>query len=241
MDLEDFVAQVPLFATLAHPQKIKLFGWYLHTHGKRDRFDAGTIRDCYVRSHLPEPANTSASLRQMSEQKPPALLRDSGGYRLEYGQSRRTVAVSKILSELPAKVTSLADQGFLNETIICFRNGAFRASIVMAWNLAYYHLIKWIFDDAVRLDTFNTRMPIRYPKKNQPPIQKVTDFEDLKEVEVIEIANSANLFSKNIYRILNEKLIRRNLAAHPSDVVITEAQAEDVITDLVNNVVLHLT
>jgi hypothetical protein len=35
---------------------------------------------------------------------------------------------------------------------------------------------------------------------------------------------------------LREKLKRRNAAAHPSLVVITQAQADDVVTDLVNNV-----
>jgi hypothetical protein len=36
------------------------------------------------------------------------------------------------------------------------------------------------------------------------------------------------------------KLERRNIAAHPSQVVIVQHQADDLITDLVNNVVLAL-
>jgi hypothetical protein len=251
MELEEFVAQLPQFASSSHPDKIRIFGWFLHTYGNLERFDAPALRRCYERVHLTEPVNIHATLKQLSEQKPPILLRDPRGYRLEarvraalderYGQSRRMVAVSKILADLPAKVPQLAERAFLGETIICFRNSAFRACIVMAWNLAYYHLLEWIFNDAARLATFNAQIPVRYKKKTDITITKLTDFEDLKESEVIEVCNSANLFSKNITRILNEKLVRRNLAAHPSDVIITEAQAEDVITDLVNNVVLHLT
>jgi hypothetical protein len=41
-------------------------------------------------------------------------------------------------------------------------------------------------------------------------------------------------------RILKEKLTKRNMAAHPSAVMVNEPQANDVITDLVNNVVLTL-
>ena len=45
----------------------------------------------------------------------------------------------------------------------------------------------------------------------------------------------------NIIKILKEKLVKRNIAAHPSSVVVVQSQADDVVTDLVNNVVLALT
>jgi hypothetical protein len=60
----------------------------------------------------------------------------------------------------------------------------------------------------------------------------------LKESEVIEICNTAQLLNGNIIRILREKLGKRNNAAHPASVVIVQSQADDVITDLLNNVVL---
>jgi hypothetical protein len=53
--------------------------------------------------------------------------------------------------------------------------------------------------------------------------------------------NSASLFNSNIFKILKDKLDRRNIAAHPSSVVVVQSQADDVVTDLVNNVVLALT
>jgi hypothetical protein len=34
---------------------------------------------------------------------------------------------------------------------------------------------------------------------------------------------------------------KRNIAAHPSSVVVVQSQADDVVTDLINNVVLALT
>jgi hypothetical protein len=67
------------------------------------------------------------------------------------------------------------------------------------------------------------------------------DFGDmLKESEVIRIAKSATIISNDVAKILDEKLGRRNSAAHPSGVRIEQLQAEDFIDDLVKNVVLKL-
>lgn len=63
---------------------------------------------------------------------------------------------------------------------------------------------------------------------------------ELKESEVIEVCKSARIISGNLYKILREKLHRRNMAAHPSNVVISRLQAEDFINDLVSNVVIKL-
>lgn len=250
MTVEEFVALIPGFAEKSHADKAKLFGWYLHTYKKSGRFTAADLRACYDATHLPLPTNLNPYLSALSEQKPPGLIRDSRGYRLEnrvrtaldakYGQSRSTVVVSTILGDLPAKIPSVAERVFLSEALVCFRNSAFRASIVMAWNLAYSHLLDWIFNDPTRLAAFNAAITVRFNKKTLVVV-KVSDFEELKEWELIEIANTASLYSKNITKILNEKLTRRNISAHPSNVVVTQPQAEDVITDLVNNVVLHLT
>jgi hypothetical protein len=66
------------------------------------------------------------------------------------------------------------------------------------------------------------------------------DLAELKEYEVIEVSRTAKLLSKNRSDILRDKLKGRNMAAHPSRVQITQAQADDVITDLIHNVVLGL-
>lgn len=250
MTIDEFVAQIPGFAATSHAEKVKLFGWFLHVHSGKSRFDAAALRACYDAIHAPQPTNLNPYLKALTDKQVPELLRDRDGYRLEgrvrasldkkYGRSQRTVAVSKLLTELPAKVPALVEQVFLNETLICYRHAAFRAAIVMAWNLAYSHLLQWIVADAGRLATFNQRIPVRFPKRQGVIIVNRNDFEVFKESEVLEVASSAALFSKNIAKILDEKLTRRNMAAHPSTVIITESQAEDVITDLVNNVVLAL-
>jgi hypothetical protein len=111
----------------------------------------------------------------------------------------------------------------------------------MTWNLAYSHLLQWILSEAKRLTDFNAAIPKRFPKKPPINISAYDHFEELKESEVVEVCNTASLVNSNIVKILKEKLGKRNTAAHPSSVIIVQSQADDVVTDLVNNVVLALT
>jgi hypothetical protein len=55
----------------------------------------------------------------------------------KYGERKITVEVTKMLTDLPAKVPDVAEREFLDEALICYRNGAFRAAVVMTWNLAF--------------------------------------------------------------------------------------------------------
>jgi hypothetical protein len=105
--------------------------------------------------------------------------------------------------------------------------------------LAYDHLLNWVMGN--HLPAFNTAIPVRFPKKGTFTITKRDDFEELKESEIIEICGTAGVISGSMKKILNEKLNKRNTAAHPSHVEVGQPQAEDVITDLVNNVILKLT
>jgi hypothetical protein len=110
----------------------------------------------------------------------------------------------------------------------------------MAWNLAYDHLCHWILADPKRMADFNATSPKRYAGMKYAPVTIREHFSDMKESHVIEIASSADVISKNVGRVLAEKLTRRNMAAHPSDVSTIQNTAEEVIRDLVENVVLKL-
>jgi hypothetical protein len=48
------------------------------------------------------------------------------------------------------------------------------------------------------------------------------------------------LLNKNTVAILKDKLTRRNTAAHPSRITVTQHQADDAISDLVLNVIVAL-
>jgi hypothetical protein len=186
----------------------------------------------------------------MAESRPPELIRDRGSYKLErsvrlaldakYGEHQTIVAITNLLAELPTKMPNVASKVFLTEALSCYKVRAYRATIIMAWNLAFDHLLEWILADPARVTAFNSAIPIKYPKRSNLSVSRIDDFEELKEADIIEICRVAKLFSKNLIDILRDKLKRRNMSAHPSQVTVTQHQADDTITDLVNNVVLGL-
>lgn len=249
MPITEFIAGISGFDSLSPREKILLFSWYLHTHSGCRTFGNSEIRECFRQIDAEVP-DVSVYLPRLADRKPPDLLREMGNYKLEgsirrtfdekYGNAASTIAVSKLLVDLPMSVPDISERAFLTETIDCYRVKAFRATTVMMWNLALDHLLHWIAKGTDRLNSFNSAIALRYPKKSDIVISTISDFSEMKEDEIIEVCKTSGILSKNTTEILREKLKRRNIAAHPSQVIITQAQADDVITDLVNNVILTL-
>jgi len=250
--LDALTRAVASFDQLQHVDRIKLFAWHLHTHKSMDCFMPADIARCYADVHLDGPKNIAQQLAQLAAKKPPQILKNKAGYRLEkrsrdefdkkYGQRASTVEVTNLLKDLPGKLPDLAEQTYLNEALKCFSVGAFRAAIVMTWNLAYHHLCDFILKQ--KLAEFNARWVVVFPahhKNATKTIAKIDDFGDnLKESEVIKIAKSAGIVSNDVSKVLEDKLGRRNSAAHPSGIKIEQLQAEEFIDDLVKNVVLKV-
>jgi hypothetical protein len=249
MELVDLIEQVSGFDASPPKEKIKLFAWWLHTHVSKELFGPAEIRSCFDKIHIDEPAAVATYLSRMVDSKD--LLKEKGQYKLgrsaraeldkKYGVHHSVVAINKILTDLSAQVPNIAQREFLQEALKCYRVEAYRACIVMAWNIAYAHLLDWILKDQVRLDKFNATISRRYQNLKTLQISKYDDFGDnLQERQVLEIANTANLYNSGIFKVLKDKLDRRNNAAHPSNVIFVQSQADDMITDLVHNVVLAL-
>jgi hypothetical protein len=248
MDLADFALSVQGFDGMGDREKVRHFAWYLHSHRKMLEFMTGDVRKCFEQLRLVAP-NVSLHLTRMAESKLPSLIHSNGKYKLHrrdmlqlsglYSDHPSTIAASKLLTDLPAMVPDLAERAFLEEAINCYKVKAYRAAIVMTWNLTYDHLIHWIFKDPAKVTALNLALSKRF-QKNPPTVSVSQDFENIKEFDLVESCGTAALVSSNVVKILKEKLTKRNMAAHPSTVVVIESQANDVITDLVNNVVLAL-
>jgi hypothetical protein len=244
--LEDFVDQVPEFGKWSHTDRLRFLGWYYHAFDSQPDFEVAQFRRSYELLSIAPPGNLSQLVKQLVDQK--HLLRRAKRLSLDrrlrqdfdsrYGQRPTAVVVTRLLQELPAKVPQLAERAFLDETIRCFGAGAYRASIVMSWNLAYDHLVEWVLKK--HLVAFVTAWPATFPKKPFVPTQRA-DFADAKETHVIQVCRAAGLISADLKKLLDEKLDKRNSAAHPSSLNFSQAQAEAFIDDLVQNVVLALT
>ncbi len=128
---------------------------------------------------------------------------------LRLGRGRSAaVRVEALLLSLPSLVPDVAEREFLDETLKCYRAGAFRAAIVMSWNLAYDHLLNYIFRHG--LVAFNAQWPKSFTKQHDSaPVSEIASrdhFSLLRESEVLQICKSAAIISQDIYRVLDEKL-----------------------------------
>jgi hypothetical protein len=106
---------------------------------------------------------------------------------------------------------------------------AFRAATVMAWNLAYDHLCRYILDDPTRLADFNNHA--------RPSVSAQADFGGFKESQVLQWSRAANIIDKPTLQLLENGLNRRNQAAHPSKTSPSASNVESLIDDLVRHVI----
>src|SRR3954471_5183148 len=100
------------------------------------------------------------------------------------------------MQSLPGKISDEAERLFLTEALNCFRAKAFRATIVMTWNLAYDHLLNWILRH--HLAAFNPGIAGRNPKKASLRITKWDNFEELKESEVLDICGTTGIINGDV-------------------------------------------
>jgi hypothetical protein len=248
VELYDLIGRVPTFHRMSKIDQIKLVGWHLHVHRGKETFSNDDLRASFRSAHI-DPPDVSIYLPRMADKGKQLVIKARGGYKLsgtarreldaKYGDHPVAVQTSQTLRTLPDLIPDIEEREFLQEALSCYQVGAFRAAVVMTWNLAYDHLVGWVSRDPVRLSAFNAAIPRRYPKLGIV-IATRADFEKLKESETLELCSTAGLISKNVTTILKEKLARRNIAAHPSGVKITQSQADDAVSDLINNVVLLL-
>jgi hypothetical protein len=242
--LAEHVRGIPGFNDLGYTDKIRYFAWYVHNMAAKEFFEQADITACFKILGMERPNSLGPYINSLASRTPPELLRSRKGYQLEhrarqrladlYGARPATIEVHKLLAELPPKLTNPVEKTFLEETLLCFRVGAFRAAVVMCWNLAYEHLCDYVL--ASKLTEFNAQLRIAFPRASQ--ITGRDDFADLKESQVLEVCRGAGITAPSVHRLLGEKLARRNAAAHPSGVMITQLSAEEMINDLVINVVL---
>lgn len=246
--LTDFVSGVHGFANTTHADRILAFAWYLQRLASKNPFTASDIAHCFKESSTAPPSAVSPFLLSMAKRRRPLVLKRGVGYTLEqqalrrlddrFGQRQTAINVHQLLAELPSRITLSDEREYLEEALVCYRSGAFRAAIVMSWNLAYAHLCNIVL--ARHLSPFNSQLPKSFPKADISSVGKAADFQELKESQVLHVCKSAGIISSSLHKVMKEKLDRRNISAHPSGIQVTQLTAEEFIRDLVDNVVLML-
>lgn len=244
MELPEFVKKIDGFNNFPVFEKILVVGYYFHTFKGKEKFLASDINAAFDLLHIAKPSNASSQLTAMTKGFVKKLLGTNKGFKLN-NSSRENIAarlpkdvepkeILFQLKQLEAKITNAQQKTFLHEANVCFANQAYRAAIVMGWNLAYHHVCTFIFNS--HLTAFNARLPMQF--KNEKAIVKFSDFEAIKESVVIAVAKASSVISQSTEKTLKAKLDIRNSAAHPSALVVLPVTAEEVIADLVQNILL---
>jgi len=248
-DLKAFIAGISGFQNKGHADMVRMFAWLQHFLRKKTRFSTGDVNWCYTHLSL-KPANTSQYLIDM--EKRGELLKDNGGYHCEgkflakyndlYGTHTITLNIRQKVKDLINAVPDVAEKDFMKEAEICLLHDAGRATIIMVWNVAFYHLCQFILKH--HLATFNAGFQKHFNKLwQQAKVQTMMSYDDfsaLKESVVIDICKRENIINQNVAKILEKRLGDRNSAAHPSTIHVGQLQAEALIEDVVDNVVLAL-
>jgi hypothetical protein len=248
-ELKTFLGAIDGFASRGHADKIRMFAWLQHYLRKKARFATGDINWCYKTLSF-KPTNTTQYLIDMVGRG--ELLQDRDGYYCEgkflakfdaqYGTHDITVSIRQKVKDLINQVPDVAEKDFMKEAEICLRHDAGRATIIMVWNVAFYHLCQFILKH--HLTKFNSGFQSHYAGLWQhakvKTIASYDDFSPLKESVVIDICKREQIVNQNVAKILEKRLGDRNSAAHPSTIHVGQLQAEAFIEDVVDNVVLAL-
>lgn len=244
-EIDLFASRFEDFGKWTAAQQTDYLAYYFLTRPDAVSVTAGDIDAAFALLDLRVPTRTSVYLSEEGKKKNGKYIKHSKGYRLErtafedirniVDSEPKRIHVSNQLAELVLKVKDTQERSFLEEAILCFRVGATRASIVMAWALTMDHIQKYVF--GYKLSEFNTALAGHSDKKLKPVVT-YDDFSELKETRVIELMRSAGIISNDVRKILDEKLGIRNSAGHPSGIVITPHKATEFILDLVQNVLV---
>lgn len=247
MGASNWFKLIPDFKTMSINDKLVVIGYYFHEHLNIDRFVAANVNACFDQLHFDRPSNASSQLGALARGPTKRLLKDAKGYRLTshardwvVGKLPPVNAPKEILADLKRLEANISDpqqKTFLHEALVCFANKAYRASIVMVWNLAYHHITSYVFEKY--LAAFNAKLKIMHPKYAE--IQVFADFEDIKESIFIAVVKGGGLVTSATAKTMKAKLDIRNTAAHPSSTIMSAITAEEVITDLVKNILLRPT
>ncbi len=222
------------------------FAYHLTVELAEPSAKVSTVRACYESCDM-APPSWLASHFSRGLRKPRRYIKANGGYRLE---NKRREEIAKLLDATPDVQTSCAldkleaqiaggpKRDFLHETIKCFSVRAYRATVVMCWNLAAHHLQEYVLASQLRLAAFNAALGKNTDSRVKiKTVNQLDDFTEMPESKFLLFCREAKIITSSLFKKLEGRLDERNAAAHPSGVKVTPKNAEAYIEDLVENVV----
>jgi hypothetical protein len=249
----EFMSQFPNHGDFSRRSRVLLFGYYLRTHESKLSFVLADLKQCFTDTLLKVPTDLSAIVSSLAKGAKAPLLkqRSPAGYALSLYGVNEVEAILPIGTASPdrgsilenalpllrgilAKVTDQQRRAFLAEAISCLEVKARRATVILSWIAAMDHLYDFVI--AHHLPAFNAALQ-KNTKLSSIVIAAKDDFGDVGEADFIMVCRSANVVTKDVRKILDEKLGFRNSCAHPTSIAIGDSKVVSFVEDLVDNVI----
>lgn len=252
----EFLNQIDHLENLSRKNLILLIAYYLRKYKGIVQFYIKDIRETFKEATIKVPSDLkqltiilsrgrNSPLMKMSAKPTFSLsihgVKDVESYLTSEKQSQVTLenylkTAIPHLEKIIFKVQEDNKKIFLSEAIDCLSIRAKRATVIMSWCGTVSHLYDYIL--VKKLSDFNSALSRRSDYLSGIQVSKKDDFSDIKESVFIEVCRSAGVITKDVRKILDEKLGIRNTCAHPSDVEIHDSKVVNFIEDLVENVIV---
>lgn len=245
MTLTDYIASIDDFYNSDTKDQMDYLSFYLVYHASVESFTAADITALCTILNLHPHNRLAQYLSEESKSRTGKYIKRSKGYQLNApfrSMLEQQIAKAPILvaldQELERQITLVADvyeRDLLEEAARCYKVKSYRAAVVMVWAVTVSHLHAYVFNN--KLVEFNAAV-VASGDKRLKPAKKIEDLSEMDESRFIQLLRNANLISKDIRKILDEKLGIRNSAAHPSKMNLKASKAIEFGHDLLDNVIL---
>lgn len=252
----EFLSQIDHLENISRKNLVLLITYYLRKFKGVLEFSLKDIRETFKEAIIKVPSNLKQLTLSLSKGKNSPLMKMSAkptfslsihglneleSYLTSDKQSLTTLenylkTAIPYIEKIISKVQEDNKRRFLSEAIDCVTIRAKRATVIMTWCSTVDHLYDYIL--AKKLSDFNSALCRRPDFYNGIQVSNKDDFSDIKESVFIEVCRSAGIISKDVRKILDEKLGIRNTCAHPSDVEIHDSKVVNFIEDLIDNVII---
>ncbi len=248
---EAFLQRIPNIDSLHRTELARYFVYFLTVGDTTADATPAQVAKCFrtsegipwddVRFYL------SRAAQKKNRDDVPLLVHTGQGYRLERRERERIRSTfsnephkreaDAALRSLVGQLSAIAEQSFLDEAVKCYDVGAYRATVLMTWNLTLHHLSEYVFRH--QLASFNVELAkVKDKRVKVSTVITMDDFADIPENKFIEIMRAANIINNDVRKILDQKLGTRNSYAHPTTLSLSPVKASEFVQDLINNVVL---
>ncbi len=249
----EFLSQFPNNNKFSRTASTLLFAFYLRKYKGVTEFKSAEIKKCFKEADMREPTDMSSILRKLSTGRNAPVIKVKTSFALSrYGldevdgilpetktSQQEMDALIPNLRRILIKVDDEGRRELLAEAISCLGSGARRASIIMVWVVVIDYLYEYVFK--CKIMEFKAALSKRKGKLSQLEIKTTDDFMEMKEADFIDVCRSAKIITKDVRKILDEKLGIRNSCAHPSSIIVRDAKVISFVEDLVDNVVAKYT